>query len=104
MEHPLGITFCCDRPLVFRAGDFASGTNDSVTSLLPEVNMRRSLTVAIFVFVVSLAGLSQDAGTSADNSSSAKTSSAAELPKLEKFDRSLLDASKDPCTDFYQYT
>src|SRR5205807_5439639 len=56
------------------------------------------------VFVFSLAGLSQDAGTSADNSSTAKTSGPSELPKLEKFDRSLLDAGKDPCTDFYQYT
>src|ERR1035438_8698955 len=28
----------------------------------------------------------------------------AELPKLEKFDPSLIDKTKDPCTDFYQYT
>lgn len=28
----------------------------------------------------------------------------AELPKLEKFDASLIDKTKDPCTDFYQYT
>jgi putative endopeptidase len=27
-----------------------------------------------------------------------------ELPKLEKFDASLIDKSKDACTDFYQYT
>ena len=26
------------------------------------------------------------------------------LPKLEKFDPSLIDKTKDPCTDFYQYT
>ena len=26
----------------------------------------------------------------------------AELPKLEKFDPSLIDKTKDPCTDFYQ--
>ena len=29
---------------------------------------------------------------------------AAELPKLEKFDPSLVDKSKDACVDFYQYT
>jgi hypothetical protein len=28
----------------------------------------------------------------------------AELPKPEKFDPSLIDKTKDPCTDFYQYT
>jgi putative endopeptidase len=27
-----------------------------------------------------------------------------DLPKLEKFDASMLDKSKDPCVDFYQYT
>lgn len=27
-----------------------------------------------------------------------------DLPKLEKFDASLLDKSKDPCSDFFQYT
>jgi len=30
--------------------------------------------------------------------------SSAELPKLDKFDPSLIDKSKDACTDFYQYT
>src|ERR1700752_2185579 len=28
----------------------------------------------------------------------------AELPKLERFEPSLVDPSKDACTDFYQYT
>src|ERR1035441_2492514 len=27
-----------------------------------------------------------------------------ELPKLAHFDPSLIDKTKDPCTDFYQYT
>src|SRR5262245_46792397 len=29
---------------------------------------------------------------------------AGDLPILERFDPSLVDKSKDPCTDFYQYT
>lgn len=28
---------------------------------------------------------------------------AGDLPKLEKFDPSLLDKSKDPCSDFFAY-
>ncbi|HZR32639.1 MAG TPA: M13 family metallopeptidase [Terriglobales bacterium] len=66
--------------------------------------MRRYLTVVILIFCFAGAALSQGAGTGSDNAAVAKTNGAAELPKLEKFDRSLLDASKDPCTDFYQYT
>jgi predicted metalloendopeptidase len=33
-----------------------------------------------------------------------KTASSSPLPKLDKFEPSLIDKSKDPCTDFYQYT
>jgi predicted metalloendopeptidase len=33
-----------------------------------------------------------------------RDTSPGELPKLDKFDPSLVDKSKDPCTDFYQYT
>ncbi len=35
---------------------------------------------------------------------SATKPGAAELPKLEKFDPSIVDKSKDACVDFYQYT
>jgi len=34
----------------------------------------------------------------------AQTPAPTELPKLAKFDPSLIDKTKDPCTDFYQYT
>src|SRR5215813_3572748 len=32
------------------------------------------------------------------------TPASGDLPKLEKFDASMVDKSKDACTDFYQYT
>ena len=40
----------------------------------------------------------------AQNATATGKSGAAELPKLEKFDPSVVDKSKDACVDFYQYT
>jgi predicted metalloendopeptidase len=34
----------------------------------------------------------------------ATKTSQSELPKLEKFDPSMIDKTKDPCVDFYQYS
>jgi len=52
--------------------------------------MRSLCLVALFLTAGSFHAFSQNGG--------------GDLPKLEKFDASLVDKSKDACTDFYQYT
>ncbi len=52
---------------------------------------------------LSLLAQAKSNNDSAQTGSAAKPA-AAELPKLEKFDPSIVDQSKDACVDFYQYT
>jgi endothelin-converting enzyme/putative endopeptidase len=68
--------------------------------------MRRWFAACFCVLFLSLSALPQATSPNASKNTPAiaKETSPGELPKLEKFDPSLVDKSKDPCTDFYQYT
>jgi endothelin-converting enzyme/putative endopeptidase len=74
---------------------------------LSEVNMRRwflaFLCLVCFSFAVSAQVKSVNDPDQGATSSATKPG-AAELPKLEKFDPSIIDKTKNACTDFYQYT
>jgi putative endopeptidase len=59
--------------------------------------MQRLVALALGVFLVSPGAFSQ-----VPNASRA-AAPAGDLPKLEKFDASYVDKTKDACTDFYQY-
>jgi len=71
-----------------------------------EVDMRRRFAQVFCLLFLCLSAFGQVAPSYAAQNTSpvAKQASSEELPKLEKFDPSLIDKSKDPCTDFYQYT
>src|SRR5579863_1883168 len=59
--------------------------------------MQRLVALALGAFLVSPGAFSQ-----VPNASRA-AAPAGDLPKLEKFDASYVDKTKDACTDFYQY-
>jgi len=63
--------------------------------------MNRSFAALCCLLSLALPMLAE-ADSNSDSASS--KSGAAELPKLERFDPSIVDRSKDPCVDFYQYT
>jgi endothelin-converting enzyme/putative endopeptidase len=68
--------------------------------------MRRWFAACLCALLLSFSALAQTTSPNAAENTPpvAKEASSGELPKLEKFEPSLVDKSKDPCTDFYQYT
>jgi endothelin-converting enzyme/putative endopeptidase len=72
-----------------------------------EVIMRRWFSFVCCLLCLSFSALAQmkvNNGSGQDATSAADKPGAHELPKLEKFDPSIVDKSKNACVDFYQYT
>src|SRR5438105_7102439 len=63
----------------------------------------RLLRIFYTVIFCASVGLTQQPGQETGGQSAAPPQQSSELPKLEHFDLKMVDASADPCTDFYKY-
>jgi putative endopeptidase len=99
--------------LFYRSTDKVQCRTELYAVVIFGVNMIRRLFVLYCSIVLALSSMlaaTAEAQVSSSNDPAKNTpavapqASSGELPQLEKFDPSIVDSTKDACTDFYQYT